>query len=106
MMSMPLAPTLILKPISLVRSVTLTSMMFMMPMPATSKENAAATTRITVMVSMVLPIVSIISCCERIVKLSSASSFILWFLLRMTDSSSMAFSLSSSLNALTMMLLK
>ena len=35
--SVPRAPTAILNPISRVRSVTLTSMMFMMPMPPTSR---------------------------------------------------------------------
>ena len=36
--STPLAPTLILRPISLVRSVTLTYMMFIMPIPPTISE--------------------------------------------------------------------
>ena len=91
------------RPISLVRSVTLTSMMFMMPMPATSREKAAATTRIRVMPSMVEDMVSIISCCERMVKLSSSPSFILWLRRRISFSSSMAASEVSSLSALTAM---
>lgn len=37
-MSIPLAPTLILKPIYLVRSVTLTYIIFMIPMPPTIRE--------------------------------------------------------------------
>ena len=40
-MSMPRAPTARRTPISRVRSVTDTSMMFMMPMPPTSSEMAA-----------------------------------------------------------------
>ena len=61
-MSMPLAPTDMRKPISFVRSVTETNMMFMMPIPATRREKAAATTKIIVMVSIVEDMVSIISC--------------------------------------------
>ena len=60
-MTGPVAPTAMRRPISLVRSVTLTSMMFMMPIPATSSEKAAATTRMMVTVSIVLDMVSIIS---------------------------------------------
>ena len=60
-MTGPVAPTAIRRPISFVRSVTETSMMFIMPIPATSKEKAAATTRISVTVSIVDDIVSIIS---------------------------------------------
>ena len=70
-MSRPVAPTDMRKPISRVRSVTLTSMMFMIPMPATNNEKAAATTRMMVMVSIVLDMVFIISSCERMVKSSS-----------------------------------
>ncbi len=71
----------------------------MMPMPATSSEKAAATTRMSVMLSMVDDIVSIISACERMVKSSAASSFSLWLARRMAVSSSMALSVSSSVNA-------
>ena len=45
---MPVAPTAIRRPISLVRSVTETSIMFMIPIPATSKEKAAATPELSV----------------------------------------------------------
>ena len=106
LMSMPRAPTDMRRPISLVRSVTETSMMFMMPMPATSSEKAAATTSTVCRVVMVLDMVSIISCCERIVKSSSAPSLILWLRRRIWEISSMASSLSSSFRALTLMLLK
>ena len=102
-MTGPVAPTAMRKPISLVRSVTLTSMMFMMPMPATSNEKAAATTRISVTVSIVLDIVSIISACERILKSSATSPFSLWLSRRICVSSSMAASLISSVTAEQMM---
>ena len=48
-------------PISLVRSVTVTSMMFMMPMPPTSREMAAMppSTR------EIMPICSFMLCCQR-----------------------------------------
>ena len=95
----PVAPTAIRKPISLVRSVTETSMMFMMPIPATSNEKAAATTRMTVTVSIVEDMVSIISACERMVKSSTASALSLWLLRRIWVSSSMAASESSSVSA-------
>ena len=98
-MTGPVAPTAILRPISLVRSVTLTSMMFMMPIPATNSENAAATTSMSVTVSMVDDMVSIISACERMVKSSAASPFSLWLSRSICVSSSMAASLSSSVTA-------
>ena len=98
-MTGPVAPTAIRKPISFVRSVTDTSMMFMMPIPATSSEKAAATTRISVTVSIVDDIVSIISACERMVKSSSASSFNLWLSRNICVNSSMAASESSSVTA-------
>ena len=87
------------RPISLVRSVTETNMIFMMPMPATSSEKAAATTRMSVTVSMVDDMVSIISACERMVKSSAASPFSLWLSRSIWVSSSMAASLSSSVTA-------
>ena len=102
-MTGPVAPTAMRRPISLVRSVTETSMMFMMPIPATRSEKAAATTRMTVTVSIVLDIVSIISACERMVKSSTASSFSLWLSRSICVSSSMAASLSSSVTAEQMM---
>ena len=98
-MTGPVAPTAIRNPISLVRSVTLTSMIFMIPIPATRSEKAAATTRMMVTVSMVDDMVSIISACERMVKSSAASPFSLWLSRRICVSSSMAASLSSSVIA-------
>ena len=103
-MSMPRAPTDMRSPISLVRSVTLTSMMFMMPMPATRSEKAAATTRMRVTVSMVLDMVSIISCCERMVKSSSASSLSLCCWRSICVSSLIASSVISSVRAEQLML--
>ena len=98
-MTGPVAPTAIRRPISFVRSVTETSMMFIIPIPATNNEKAAATTRMMVTVSIVLDIVSIISACERMVKSSSASSFSLWLSRRICVNSSMAASESSSVTA-------
>ena len=98
-MTGPVAPTAIRSPISFVRSVTLTSMMFIIPIPATSSEKAAATTRMIVTVSIVDDIVSIISACERMVKSSSASSFSLWLSRSICVNSSMAASESSSVTA-------
>ena len=98
-MTMPVAPTAMRRPISLVRSVTDTSMMFMMPMPATRSEKAAATTRMMVTVSIVEDMVSMISACERIVKSSTASAFSLWLLRNICVRSSMAASESSSVSA-------
>ena len=60
-MSMPRAPTDILKPISLVRSVTETYMMFMMPMPPTMREMQATTKSNTDIVSEVEVIICAIS---------------------------------------------
>ena len=81
-------------------------MMFMIPMPATSSENAAATTRMMVMVSMVELIVLIISSCERMVKSSSAPEAILWLVLRICVTSSMALSVISSFSAEQLILLR
>ena len=52
-MSMPLAPTLIRRPISRVRSVTDTYIMFIIPIPPTSKEMPATLPSKMVMVDMV-----------------------------------------------------
>ena len=46
-MTLRCAPTALRIPISRVRSVTVTSMMFMMPMPPTSREMAATPARIS-----------------------------------------------------------
>ena len=75
-MSMPLAPTLILKPISRVRSVTDTYIMFMMPIPPTKSEMPATEPSRMVMVDMVLFIMLDISSCERMVKSSSSASVV------------------------------
>ena len=52
-MSRPRAPTAMRMPISRVRSVTETSMMFMMPIPPTSSETAAIDDRSSVIVRLV-----------------------------------------------------
>ena len=58
-MSMPRAPTLMRKPISLVRSVTLTYMMFMMPIPPTISEMPAIHASRMVNMSIVLVIIEL-----------------------------------------------
>ena len=70
-MSRPCAPTAMRMPISRVRSVTLTSMMFMMPMPPTMSETLAIEPRSMVMTFEVAVAVSAISCWLRTVKSSS-----------------------------------
>ena len=69
--SWPCAPTAMRTPISRVRSVTLTSMMFMMPMPPTSSETPAIAPSSTVITREVAVAASAISCCVRTVKSSS-----------------------------------
>jgi len=66
MMSPACAPTAIRMPISRVRSVTLTSMMFMMPMPPTTNDMPAMDPSISVMTREILPTVSAISFWFRI----------------------------------------
>ena len=73
--SIPRAPTDIRKPISLVRSVTLTYMIFIIPIPPTTSEIHATTNNRTVIVSDVEFIISAISCWLLIVKLSSSEAF-------------------------------
>ena len=53
-MSCPRAPTALRRPISFVRSVTLTSMMFMMPIPPTSREMPAIAARKAVKMEVML----------------------------------------------------
>ena len=64
------APIAMRRPISLMRSVTLTSMMFMIPMPPTKSEIAATAVRSTVIRDETEPIVAMIS----FVSLTSKSS--------------------------------
>ena len=59
--SRPLAPRDLRMPISRVRSVTDTSMMFIMPMPPTTREMAAMTTRMVMSTPSMESIMSIIS---------------------------------------------
>ena len=53
------------RPISRVRSVTDTSMMFIMPMPPTSSEMPATQASSSVIMSLVELSISLNSCCER-----------------------------------------
>ena len=71
-MSLPRAPTAIRTPISRVRSVTLTSMMFMIPMPPTSSDTPAIAPSRIVIVFVVEVAISMISCWLRTWKSSSA----------------------------------
>lgn len=73
-MSIPLAPTLMRKPISRVRSVTLTYIMFIMPMPPTIKDIPAIQARSIVIRSVVEFIMLASSSCERMLKSSSSPS--------------------------------
>ena len=75
-MSTPRAPTLMRRPISRVRSVTLTYMMFMMPIPPTRSEMPATEPKRMVMVDMVEFIMLEISSCERMLKSSSSASVV------------------------------
>ncbi len=66
------APTAMRRPISRMRSVTDTSMMFMMPMPPTSREMPAMLPSSTVIICVAWAAVSAISDMLRTVKSSSA----------------------------------
>ena len=98
-MSRPLAPILMRRPISRVRSVTETYMMFMMPMPPTSSEMPATAASSRVIMSVVEVSIDESSCWERIVKSSSSVALSLWLVRRICVISSMAWSVYSSLNA-------
>ena len=102
-MSIPRAPTDMRSPISRVRSVTDTYMMFIIPIPPTTKEMQATTSRSVVMRSDVEFIIDESSFWLRMVKSSSYSpnsfSFILWLSLKMFATSSMARSVMSSVMA-------
>ena len=83
-MSRLLAPIDIRKPISRVRSVTETYMMFIMPMPPTSSEIPATAASSTVIMSVVEVSIDDSSCCERIEKSSSSSALRRWLVRRMS----------------------
>ncbi len=72
--SRPCAPTAMRVPISRVRSVTLTSMMFMIPIPPTINEMTATPASSAVIVSVVAVAVAAISSWVRTVKSSSRPS--------------------------------
>jgi len=69
-MSRRRAPRALRRPISRVRSVTDTSMIFMMPIPPTSSEMAAMPPRNTVNTLVMVCAVATKSCCEKMVKSS------------------------------------
>ena len=92
-MSRPFAPIAIRMPISRVRSVTETSMMFMIPIPPTSSEIEAAEASSTDSVREVSSAVAAISCCERIMKSESWPG---WSRCRWRRSASISFCASST----------
>ena len=73
-----LAPTAMRTPISRVRSVTLTSMMFMMPMPPTSSEMAAMPASSRVRVRALSSWAEAVSLRLRIEKSSGAPGWMPW----------------------------
>src|SRR3989338_10204361 len=74
-MSWRVAPMARLMPTSLVRSVTVAYMMFMMPMPPTSKEMEPMATRMAVTMPKTWLTVERISVCSVTEKLSSSERF-------------------------------
>ena len=98
-MSTPLAPTLMRRPISRVRSVTDTYMMFMIPMPPTISDMLAMQASSVVIRSVVVFIIELSSCWLRMVKSSSSLLFSLWFRRRISVISSVALSVMSSVSA-------
>ena len=93
-MSRRLAPMACRMPISRVRSVTETSMMFMIPMPPTSREMPATVPRNTTRVWLASSKVSRISCWLKTVK--SSASVMRWLKRRTVSISSMAWSTDST----------
>ena len=75
---MPRAPIAMRRPISRVRSVTDTSMMFMMPMPPTSSDTPAMAASSDVIVRVVSVRTLAISSCVRTVKSSGSPPTSLW----------------------------
>ena len=73
-----LAPTAMRTPISRVRSVTLTSMMFMMPMPPTSSDTAAMLASSSVSACVLSSLRFAVSVRFLTVKSSSAPAAMLW----------------------------
>jgi len=71
------APRDLRKPISRVRSITVTSMMFIIPMPPTSKEMAAMPESSAVSVPVTLVAAPMRSCWLRMVKSALAISLML-----------------------------
>ena len=77
-MRLPRAPTAIRSPISRVRSVTLTSIMFIIPTPPTTSESIATISSRVVISPLVAVIVLSISDISRMEKSSSAPGAMLW----------------------------
>ena len=78
------------QPISRVRSVTETYMIFMIPIPPTNNDIPAMQASKIVIMSVVELNMELSSSCERISKSSSSPSFILWFFRRISLISSVA----------------
>ena len=90
LISIPLAPMDMRNPISRVRSVTETYMIFMIPIPPTNNDIPAMQASKIVIMSVVELNMELSSSCERISKSSSSPSFILWFFRRISLISSVA----------------
>ena len=103
-MSRPRAPTAIRRPISRVRSVTETSMMFMMPTPPTTSEMSATIRSSEVMSAEVEVIASSISLMLRSSKSSSPPAGMRWRSRSSAAISSIAASTRSAETALHWML--
>ena len=95
------APRAFLRPISCVRSVTDTSMMFMMPMPPTTSEMAATETRNMVSTESMVPTISIASAWVSTKKSSLSGSVMPWLSRRVASMSATVTSTFSSLSAST-----
>ena len=87
------------RPISRVRSVTDTYMMFIMPMPPTTSEMPAMQASSVVIRSVVEFSMVLSSCWLRMVKSSSSLSFSLWLRRSISVISSVALSVMSSVRA-------
>ena len=100
-MSRRRAPTALRRPISRVRSVTDTSMMFITPMPPTTSEMPAIAPRKTVKVVVTLVAVDSMSVCDCTVKSSLSPTPILCKVRSLAVIAAMAVSMLSELIAET-----
>jgi len=102
-MSLRRAPSALRRPISAIRSVTDTSMMFITPMPPTSSEMPATPASSRVSAVLVASRVLRIDAWVVMVKSAWAGSVIRWVCSSRSSTSSVALSMASRLSALTRM---